>query len=94
MRLIPTLLAAGFVVASSPVLAADPAPEIQRPLGTAQAVGAVVVSISVAVAVVLASAKSRRTTRQGPHCAILSERQERCSDRPSRAATKSGAVWS
>lgn len=40
MRLIPTLLAAGFVVASSPVLAADPAPEIKRPLGTAQAVGA------------------------------------------------------
>lgn len=40
MRLIPTLLAVGFVVASSPVFAADPAPEIKRPLGTAQAVGA------------------------------------------------------
>jgi hypothetical protein len=40
MRLIPTLLAAGFAVASSPVFAADPAPEIQRPTGTAQAVGA------------------------------------------------------
>ncbi|MET0582055.1 MAG: hypothetical protein ABWZ08_08795 [Pseudoxanthomonas sp.] len=40
MRLIQTLLAAGFIVASSPVLAADPAPEIQRPVGTAQAVGA------------------------------------------------------
>jgi hypothetical protein len=40
MRLIPTLLAAGLVVASSPVFAADPTSEIQRPLGTAQAVGA------------------------------------------------------
>jgi hypothetical protein len=40
MRLIPTLLAAGFAVASSTVFAADPAPEIQRSTGTAQALGA------------------------------------------------------
>jgi hypothetical protein len=36
----PTLLAAGLAAVCSPVWAADPAPEIQRPTGTAQAVGA------------------------------------------------------
>ena len=38
--MISTLLAAGLMVACSPAWAAEPAPEIQRPVGTAQAVGA------------------------------------------------------
>ncbi len=41
MRLTPLLLASCLVSISYPVFAADPAPEIQRPTGTAQAVGAV-----------------------------------------------------
>lgn len=41
MRLIPLLLASCLVPMSCTVFAADPAPEIQRPTGAAQAVGAV-----------------------------------------------------
>ena len=40
MRLIQTLLAFGLVAISASAFAADPTPEIQRPVGTAQAVGA------------------------------------------------------
>lgn len=40
MRPIPILLAMGLVTASWRAMAADPVPEIQRPLGAAQAVGA------------------------------------------------------
>lgn len=40
MRKLPTLLAAIFIVALSPAVAAEPVPEIQRPVGTAQAIGA------------------------------------------------------
>jgi hypothetical protein len=40
MRPLVFLLAAGLWAASSPLLAADPEPEIQRDTGTAQAVGA------------------------------------------------------
>lgn len=40
MRLLQTLSAIGLATASCAAFAAEPAPEIQRPVGTAQAVGA------------------------------------------------------
>ena len=40
MRPLQTLMVAALAAAALPASAADPAPEIQRPLGTAQAVGA------------------------------------------------------